>query len=336
MDSNTFHKSETGTPQGGIISPLLANIALHGLEKHLGVKYNNRGETRCSRVLVRYADDFVILCESESDAHKAKESTVKWLATKGLELASEKTKVVHISDGFDFLGFNIRHYKVNNTETGWKLLIKPSKEFVKKTKSKLRLAFLKNKGESVKTLLKEVNPIIRGIAQYCNKVVSSEIFKELDNYLFRRQVRYANRMHPNKPSYWKKEKYWGRLNLSRESKWDFGDKQYGGYMLKFSWYNIERHAMVTKTNSPDDPSLKDYWEKRRKSTAKSEAAKFNKVKEMVARRQDYKCSVCGESIFNDEPIDLHHIIPRSEGGKDEIKNLTWLHQYCHHKTHHQE
>ena len=336
MDGSSFHKTDTGTPQGGIISPLLANIALNGLEKHLGVKYNYRGESSGKRILVRYADDFVILCESEADALKAKQATEEWLKLKGLELSKEKTKIVHISEGFDFLGFNIRQYKVKNTQTGWKLLIKPSNKFVKETKSKIRKTFLEHHGQTVGLLIAKINPIIRGIAEYCRKVVSSETFSDLDRYLFIRQRRYASRMHPNKPTYWKNGKYWGKLNLSRNSKWDFGDKKIGAYMLKFSWYNIERHVMVAKTASPDDPELKDYWEKRWKTKAKSEATRYNKTKEKVANLQGYKCTVCGESLFNDEPIDLHHIIPRINGGKDEIGNLIWVHQYCHHKIHHQK
>jgi RNA-directed DNA polymerase len=262
MDKNTFHITETGTPQGGIISPLLANIALEGLEKHLGVKYNNRGESSGKRILVRYADDFVILCESETDAYRAKEITEEFLKTRGLELSKEKTGVIHISEGFDFLGFNIRHYKDKTTKTGWKLLIKPSNKFVKEVRSKLRTTFLKYHGKSVGYLIAEVNPIIRGIAEYCRKVVSSKTFSDLDHYLFTRQRRYANRTHPNKPVKWLKGKYWGRLNLSKNSRWDFGDKNTGAYMLKFSQSNIERHVMVAKSASPDDPKLREYWEKK--------------------------------------------------------------------------
>jgi RNA-directed DNA polymerase len=336
VDGKTFHRTDSGTPQGGIISPLLANIALNGLEEHLGVKYDHRGASVGKRMLVRYADDFVILCESEADALKAKETTEEWLKLKGLELSKEKTKIVHISEGFDFLGFNIRHYKEKTTKTGWKLLIKPSNKFVKEAKSKIRKTFLKHHGQSVGQLISEINPIIRGIAEYCRKVVSSQIFVKLDHYLYTRQRRYVNRIHPNKPFKWIKRKYWGKLNLSRNSRWDFGNKEIGAYMLKFSWYNIKRHVMVIKTSSPDDPTLKDYWEKRLKTKAISEASRYNKTKEKVANHQGYKCTVCGESLFNDEPIDLHHIIPRSKGGKDEIRNLIWVHQYCHHKIHHQK
>lgn len=336
VDSNTFHRTETGTPQGGIISPLLANIALNGLEKHLGVKYNSIGESKGKRILVRYTDDFVILCESKDDALKAQEIAEEWLKTRGLELSKEKTKIVHISEGFDFLGFNIRHYKVNNTKTGYKLLIKPSKKFVKNAKAKIREVFLRHHGQAVGILISRINPIIRGIAEYCRKVVSSEIFRSLDNYLFIRQRRYADRTHPKKSNKWKTGKYWGRLNLSRNGNWDFGDKSFGAYMLKFSWSKIERHSMVIKKSSPDDPKLRDYWDKRSKTKEKSEASKYNKFKERIAQRQEHRCTVCGESLFNDEPIDLHHIIPKSEGGKDEIRNLIWVHRYCHHKIHHQK
>ena len=336
VDSNTFHRTETGTPQGGIISPLLANIALNGLEKHIGVKYNCRGESMGKRILVRYADDFVILCESKEDALKAQETTEEWLKTRGLELSKEKTNIVHISEGFDFLGFNIRHYKVNNTKTGYKLLIKPSKKFVEKAKSKIREVFLRHNGQAVGILIAEINPIIRGITEYCRKVVSSSIFSSLDDYLFTRQKRYANRTHPNKSNKWKAGKYWGRLNFSRNGNWDFGDKSNGAYMLKFSWFTIERHSMVVKNASPDDPNLREYWENRGKTKDKSKASKYNKLKQRIAQRQEYKCTVCGESLFNDEPIDLHHINPRSEGGKDEIRNLIWVHRYCHHKIHHQK
>ena len=119
-------------------------------------------------------------------------------------------------------------------------------------------------------------------------------------------------------------------------KWIFGDKQTGAYMLKFSWFKIDRHSLVKKRSSPDDPALKEYWAKRNKKRNISEAEKWNKNRQKIARRQKFKCPICGESLFNDEPLHLHHIIPRCKGGKDEIKNLVWLHQFCHHKIHYQK
>ena len=337
IDNKVFFPQESGTPQGGIISPLLANIALHGMEETLGIKHNSRGESIGKRILVRYADDFVILCESKEDSLEAKKDVAKWLTKRGLKLSEEKTKIVHITEGFDFLGFNVRHYKVNNTKTGYKILIKPSKKSVKQTRSKIRKIFLEHKGKHVRELIAKINPVIRGVANYYRKEVASKIFSDLDHYLFIRQVRYAKHTHPKRPIKWVNNRYWGRLNLQKpRQKWVFGDKKTGAYMLQFNWFKIDRHIPVKKGYSPDNPDLKEYWEKRRKKNQKTEAEKLNKTKEYVAQKQDYKCPICKQNIFNDEPIHLHHIIPRCKGGKDTPKNLIWVHLFCHHKVHYQK
>ena len=336
VDNNVFHSQDSGTPQGGIVSPLLANIALHGMEKALNVKYKYNGELLGKRAVVRYADDFVILCEHKEDAEQAKNEIENWLIQKGLNLSKEKTKIIHITEGFDFLGFNIRHYKDKSTRTGYKILIKPSKEFLQKTRNDLRKIFLEHSGKNVEELIGKSNPVIRGKANYLNKVVSSEEFSKLDHYLFKRQVRFVNRTHPNKNKKWKKDKYWGRLNLQRKDNWVFGGKESGNYMLKFSWTKIKRHALVSKRASPDDPTLKEYWEKRNKKCQKSEATKWNAKQEQVAYKQEYRCPVCKQSLFNDEELHLHHIVPRCEGGKDTLNNLVWVHLFCHHKVHHQK
>lgn len=336
VDNNTYNPQDAGTPQGGIISPLLANIALHGMEETLGVKYNYRGESIGKRVLIRYADDFVIFCQTKEDAELAKSEINNWLKTKGLELSNEKTKICHITTGFDFLGFNIRHYKSKNTKTGYKLLIKPNKEFLKKTRSEIKEIFLNHRGKSIGKLLAAINPVIRGKANYAKKVVSSKAFSKLDEYIYLRQIRYAKRAHPNKSKKWIQEKYWGRLNLQKPNqKWVFGDKKTGQYMLKFSWFKIERHALVSKRSSPDDPTLNKYWEKRKKKSNKTESEKLNGIQQKIAKKQNYQCPICGESLFNNEILHLHHIKPRCQGGKNEINNLQWLHLYCHHKIHYQ-
>lgn len=336
VDNHTFHPQISGTPQGGIISPLLANIALHGMEELLGVKYNYKGELQSKRCIVRYADDFVVFCKSQEDAIICQRDINQWLSSRGLTLSTEKTKLVHITEGFDFLGFNIRQYRVKNTRTGYKLLIKPSKEFMKKCRNDLRNIFLKYIGKSVDALLGKINPVIRGKANYMKAVVSSAAFKKLDDYLYTRQVRYVRRRHPNKSTSWAINKYWGKFNFQRLDKWVFGNKKNGNYMLKFSWTKIQRHTLVSKKSSPDDPSLKEYWKKRNAKRNKSEAKELNRKREAIAHKQDYKCPVCGDSLFNKERIHLHHIIQRSKGGKDNINNLVMLHQQCHHKVHHQK
>lgn len=241
------------------------------LELALGVKYNKEGELRASRALVRFADDFVVFCETKEDAVDAIKTLDDWMQVRGLILSKEKTKIAHLSVGFDFLGFNIRHYKDQTTKTGWKLLIKPSKKSVQNIRSKLRSEWLKCFGQSVDAVIKKLNPIIRGQANYFRTGVSSQIFNSLDHWLYERQKRYVIHTHRHKSQKWRQAKYWGKLNLDRPfDKWVFGNKQTGAYLLKFTWFPIKRHILVKGKSSPDDPSLRDYWIKRQEAKAESD------------------------------------------------------------------
>ena len=121
MEKGIFHETQAGTPQGGVISPLLANIALHGLEEALEIKHYTRGDLNSTRAVVRYADDFCVFCESLEDAETAKQVLTDWLSERGLTLSAEKTTIVHLTEGLNFLGFHIRLYRASNTKTGWKL-----------------------------------------------------------------------------------------------------------------------------------------------------------------------------------------------------------------------
>jgi len=325
MDKNVFHDTERGTPQGGVISPLLANIALHGMEEALGVKHNNKGEIRSKRAVVRYADDFVVLCESREDAEKAIEDLKEWLGERGLKLSEEKTRIVHLTEGFDFLGYNVRHYKDHRTRTGYKLLIKPSKDAVQRIRDKLRREWLQHKGKPVAVIIKNLTPIIRGWANYHRVVVASRTFQLLDNWMYWREVRYVNFNHSNKPKKWKRNRYWGRLNKNRNDNWAFGDKRTGSYLLKFIWIKVERHVMVKGRSSPDDPSLRNYWKEREKTKVKN----LSPSRRKLAENQDGICNICGESLINGEEIQKDHITPRDQGGEDNDDNAQLLHLYCH-------
>jgi RNA-directed DNA polymerase len=330
VEKEMFHATDGGTPQGGVISPLLANIALHGMENAIGVKYDCRGQIIGKRALVRYADDFVCFCETREDAEQVQEILVKWLKERGLTLSEEKTRIVHLTEGFDFLGFNIRHYPAPQTSrTGWKLLIKPSKESVQEVRQKLKQHWEEAQGSSVQNILNKLNPIIRGWANYFRTGVASEIFDSLDHWMFQKQDRYAKRTHPNKSQEWRYLKYWGCLNLDRLDTWTFGDKQTGRYLLKFSWFPIERHVLVSGTASPDDPRLKDYWMKRQAAKVKD----LTSSKQKLAKRQKGRCRECGESLFNDEELQIHHLLARSQGGKDNYSNLALVHLLCHQQIH---
>ena len=173
MEDGLEYDTVMGTPQGGVISPLLANIALHGMEDALGVTYNNRGQLRCTRAVVRYADDFVVFCETKEDTEQVQHTLVEWLGQRGLTLSPEKTRIVHVTEGFDFLGFNIRHYKAPKTTTGWKLHIKPSDESVKRIRVKLRREWYKALGHKLSDKLPHLNSVIRSWANYFRSSVAS-------------------------------------------------------------------------------------------------------------------------------------------------------------------
>jgi RNA-directed DNA polymerase len=334
MEDGAFHDTPAGTPQGGVISPLLMNIALHGMEAALGVSSNCQGKSAGKRAVVRYADDFVVFCTSQQDAIRVKDILLPpWLAERGLSLSSEKTRIVHLTEGFDFLSYNVRHYRSPLvTRTGWKLLIKPSKKAVTAKRRELRDIWLDLKGHRVKEILYRLNPIIRGWANYHRTVVASATFARMDKWMYHRTARYVNRRHPDKPQHWKVARYWGKLNKERDDDWVFGDKHTGQYLLKFKWFEIERHQLVRGTASPDDPSLKDYWWSRRKVNMRHLSDSDMKMVEA----QDYRCPICGEDLINGEELHRHHRVPRSESGSDSYSNRELVHLYCHQQIHARE
>ncbi|MGV0107355.1 Group II intron-encoded protein LtrA [Nostoc sp. DSM 114160] len=329
VDKEAFYDTETGTPQGGIVSPLLANIALHGLEKAIGIKHDNRGQLIGKRAIVRYADDFVIFCETKEDAEKTVTILNNWMKDRGLSLSDEKTKIVHLTQGFDFLGFNVRQYPVSNTKTGYKLLIKPSKQTMHNARNKIKQVWLDNKSQNIDYLIEKLNPIVRGIANYLRVGVSSETFSSLDSWMYTREKRYAKRMHPNKSDKWRKAKYWGKLNLDREDNWVFGNKESNKPLLKFSWFNIQRQVLVKGSSSPDDPELRQYWVDREKDKSKT----LEPSSQKIAKKQNYLCPVCQDSLFNGETIHRHHITPRHKNGKNNLANIEMVHYYCHQQIH---
>jgi RNA-directed DNA polymerase len=329
LEQGVVHATPLGAPQGAVLSPLLLNVALHGLEAALGVKYDSQGCVRSSRAVVRYADDGLVFCESQAEAHRVLDTLKPWLAERGLTLAPEKTQIVHLREGFEFLGCQVRHYRVRHSRWGYKLLITPSKESVQRVRQKLCDEWRRRRGATVAVVVQGLNRLIRGWANYFRPVVASATFRTLDDWMFTRAVRYVKAKHPTKLWQWQRNRYWGPWNPQRHDHWVCGDKRTGVFLLKFSWFSIRRHVLVRGTASPDDPALRAYWQARER--AKSWA--LPPRKRAVARAQGYLCEQCGESLFNGEPLHTHHVVPKARGGRDDPSNLKLLHLYCHQQVH---
>jgi RNA-directed DNA polymerase len=180
-----------------------------------------------------------------------------------------------------------------------------------------------------------MNPIIRGWGNYFRTGVSKKVFAGLDHYQFQRQVRFAKRKHPNKSAYWKEKKYWGKIE-GRNDKWVFMDKETGAYMQKFSWIPIQRHILVVKDSSPDDPALKSYWENRMKRNKSLLTSKG--VRQKLFNIQKGKCPICNQPLINleetgQEELHIHHVKARKQDGSNKLDNLKLIHLYCHQQEH---
>jgi len=243
-------------------------------------------------VLIRYADDLVALCHTQAQALEVKARLARWLAPRGLAFNEDKTRIVTLDEGFDFLGYNVRRYR-------GKLLIKPSKAAVRRIRERLSTEMRSLRGTNVTAVVSKLNPIIRGWAAYYRIAVSSEIYHSLDTHLWRLTYKWAVYSHWNKPKSWVIARYWGMFNKSRRDRWVFGDRRSGAYMQRFAWTRIVRHRMVKGTASPDDPTLADYWTERRRKTTPLPAGKTSLE---LLEAQHGRCPLCGGSLLlTDDP-----------------------------------
>jgi RNA-directed DNA polymerase len=261
--------TKEGTPQGGIISPTLANATLDGLEKLVKQKYRNKpagkGKIYTPKVnLIRYADDFVVTAESRETLEEIKILLTEFLNQRGLSLSEEKTLITNISEGFDFLGFNIRKYK-------GKLLIKPSQKSQKKITEKLHEVIEKNKSASQCLLIEELNPVITGWGNYFRHVVSKKVFAKIDHILVGQLKKWAFRRHNNKSKRWAIVKYFKSEN---NRKWVFKDTfEFEGHIKIFTLKKladipIVRHVKIRKDANPFDTQWEEYFEKRKRKASR--------------------------------------------------------------------
>ena len=298
IEAGQFTPTEEGTPQGGVISPVLLNVALHGMEHAAGVRYRTSARSdaetvRGCPVLVRYADDYVAMCHSREQAEQVKAALTAWLEPRGLRFNEDKTRIVHVEDGFSFLGFDIRR-RVDRQGSG-KLLITPSKESVKRLRKRLSAEVRSMHGANAAAVVFRLNPLIRGWSAYYRSVVSGRVFTGLDHHVWHLTYRWARRSHPNKPRGWVAARYFGKFNKSRQDRWVFGDHDTGAYLTKFGWTKIVRHVPVQGGASPDDPALAQYWADRRR---KRKAPPVDEHTARLLRVQGGRCPACGELLLH--------------------------------------
>ena len=338
VDNSVFNETEEGTPQGGVISPLLANIALHGMEGALGIKYRSNNRNISKYALCRYADDFVIMCPTKEDAENLYPLLSDYLTERGLTLAEDKTRITHAEDGFNFLGFNVRRYNATKCKKGQapkqvkKLLIKPSKESVKALRAKISEIFGNAKGANAEALIGRINPIIIGTANYWKPVVAKESFVQIDHYTWEKVKRWINRSHPNKNWIWKRERYIKPDKMGQsKNNWIFTDPVKGMQIRKMAWTEIKRHTLVAHDNSPFDSNLTEYYHKRDIKQFENDTVLS---RQKLAKKQKHVCPICGRSIVDfKEGLEIHHITPKHHGGSDEYKNLQLVHISCHIEYH---
>jgi RNA-directed DNA polymerase len=335
FDDGNITDSEMGTPQGGVISPLLANVALTSLDEYcqqFGRKSVNKdGRYAIVSPIVRYADDFVIVCENEPEAEIIKAKVAQQLKEKvGLELSGEKTHITHISKGFNFLGFNFRKYRSGESDNDdMKLLIKPQAEKVDNFRYKLKNIL---KVVSPQDVVQKLNPVITGWGMYYRHVVSKVIFSKLDNDIWRKLYRWTKGRHSDIPTARMVVKSFSRNGVR---KWDFSDKA-GKLVSRLSTIPIKRFIKINNDHRVYDVKSREYWELREYQNTKDSILGTGVLSALFGKQKG-KCAYCKQPITKEAVNTLefhkHHMKPRSEGGDEKSSNLRLLHTICHQDIH---
>ncbi len=332
VDKGMLHQTDEGVPQGGIISPVIANLTLDGLEAELRSNFPRcyKQGSRTTVHLVRFADDFIITGNSEQQLHDEVQPVVEtFLRERGLSLSQDKTCITHIDTGFDFLGQNIRKYQ-------GKLLIKPSAKNVQALLSKVRAIIKANKAAKAGHLIVQLNPIIRGWAHFHRHVVSKRTFKRVDSEIFKAIWQWAKRRHPHRRREWIRRKYFG---ASHRSKWQFSglltegkEKPQRVWLLRASKIAIQRHTKVRATANPYDPEWESYFEKRIDSRMLRDLRGKERLRRLWLLQRGI-CPVCRQKITKQSGWHSHHLVWRVHGGSDGIENRVLLHPNCHQQVH---
>jgi len=338
IDNGSLYPTKAGVPQGSPIAPAITNMVLDGLEKllkqHFKVKRVKGVYINPKVHLARFADDFIVTGASKEVLEEEVKPLIEdFLKVRGLELSQEKTQVTHISKGFDFLGQNIRKYK-------GKLLIKPSKKNTKAFLDKVQKLIKLHRSSSQEDLIKALNPVIRGWANYHRHVVAEKAYESVDHKIWSMLWQWAKRRHPNKRVQWIKDRY---FKTSSTENWAFaaeteqlnsnGERKLL-YLVKASRTPIKRHIKIKGEAHPYDPKWENYFEDRLKCKMLAALRGHRKLLTLW-KSQNGRCPVCKQAISKETSWHLHHILKKVNGGTDELSNLVLVHPNCHRQIHSQ-
>ncbi len=323
IEANALWPTEAGTPQGGIISPTLANVALDGLEAELHRRFRQPAKVN----LIRYADDFIISGRSkELLENEVKPLVADFLRDRGLELSQEKTNITHIEKGFDFLGHNVRRYNSG------KFLTKPSRKAVISLLRRVRELIEANRTATQADLIATLNPQLRGWANFYRHAVARQIFRAMDDQIWKAIWRWAQRRHPKKGKGWLRRRY---FPANPRDRWWFATKPNGKKgerreLFKLRRVPITRHIKVKAETHPFDVRWELYFERRDERRMRETLDRWNWI---LWQRQRGRCSACNHLITSETRWHTHHVVWKVKGGSDRLDNLALLHPTCHRQVH---
>jgi RNA-directed DNA polymerase len=345
VDNGELFPTEEGTPQGGVCSPLLMNVGLHGLETAIEEAYPQHYKAKNWRpTVVRYADDLVVLHPELTVIEQIKQQVSQWLTQMGLEFKASKTRIAHTlysqlepttqkveEAGFDFLGFNIRQYPQGKTHSaravnrwgasqdlGFKLLIRPSKKAIARHLAAVKGIIRRHKTARQAALIAGLKRVLQGWTRYYSTVASSRIFSKLEHLMFLRLASWAKRRHSNKSWQWISHKYW-RLETGH---WEFTDREKAS-LYRYYQTPIRRHIKVQESKSVYDGDWL-YW-----ATRMGRHPEVTNRVAMLLKRQKGRCQWCGLYFKNGDLKEVDHNQPLKVSNDKKWSNWQLLHGHCH-------
>jgi RNA-directed DNA polymerase len=328
MDNEHLFPTDMGTPQGGVISPLLANIALHGMEQVVKQVNPTAG-------LVRYADDFVVFHKELAVVQQIQQTLSVWLGKMGLELKASKTHLSHTLEvyegrvGFDFLGFTVRQFPVGKYRTGkgtrgkplgFKTIIRPSKQSISTHIQRVNQVIKNHRGAPQQALTGKLTPILRGWTMYFSTVICQKVFDQLDHLICHALIRWGKYRHPHLSIRWTVRKYWRTIEGNH---WRFATPQRKELLPLYRDTSVRQHIKVQGIRTPYDGDWL-YW-----SSRMGKHPLVPKKVTTLLKRQRGKCGFCGLFFNHDDQMEIDHVTPKTLGGSNQWDNLQLLHRHCH-------